>query len=92
MLGLAMLSKAVEDNELLTVVHQDSIKDLNTSTDTSTSETIKKEMINSFILAGLAFFSTITVTGDLELSLKISGINAGVAFFTRLATARGLRH
>lgn len=91
MLGLSMLSKAIVDKELLTVVHQDSIKDMNTSSGKGTSETIKNEMINAVILAGLAFFSTITVTGDLELSLKISGINAGVAFFARLATARGLR-
>jgi hypothetical protein len=50
-----------------------------------------EEILNAGVLAGITFFTTISVTQDIYLGLKIGLIQAGITFFTRLAFIRGLK-
>lgn len=52
---------------------------------------LKDEFVNAGILAGLALFTALYVSNDTWLAIKIALIQGGIAFFTRLATIRGLK-
>jgi len=78
-----MPSQIIE-RDLLTVLS------MNGKTSDSGYISLKDEILNALILSGVAFFSSLYVSNDSLISLKIALIQAGLAFFTRLASSRGL--
>lgn len=46
------------------------------------------ELINAGILAGITFFSTVTVTDNLFIGVKIALVSSALTFLTRLAITR----
>lgn len=49
-----------------------------------------EELINAGILAGITFISSITVSGDVVIGIKIGLVSSALTFLTRLAFKRGL--
>ena len=67
---------------------------LNMIVDTCAELKLSDEIVDSLILAGIAFFTTLTTNyvtgGDIKDSLIRCLINAGLIFFTTLGVRRGL--